>query len=77
MKQTDDQKKESHRRSVTKYREKQTKQYGFNFNLVYDRDIIEFLDSQENKQGKLKEIIRAHMKEKEKRNLSGSPDFDF
>lgn len=38
-----------------------TKQYKFKFNKNTDKDIIEYLESLDNKQGKIKELIRKEI----------------
>lgn len=50
-------------RANAKYDATHTKQYKFKFNTETDADIIELLDSLANKQGFIKELIRANMKE--------------
>lgn len=49
-------------RAVAKYNAENTKQYAFKLNLTTDKDIIAKLDSQDNKSGYIKELIRADIK---------------
>lgn len=44
-----------------KYDALNTKHYGFKFNKKTDADLIAWLDSIENKQSYLKDLIRANM----------------
>lgn len=44
-----------------RYDLKNTKRYGFKFNLNTDRDIIDKLDSVENKQAYIKELIKKDL----------------
>ena len=48
-------------KASAKYNKKMVKQYKFSFNRKTDSDIIEYLDSVENKQGLIKDLIRAKM----------------
>lgn len=50
---------EAQLRAQAKYDAKATKQIKFKFNLTTDADILEKLDSVDNKQGYIKELIRA------------------
>ena len=43
------------------YAKKQIKQIKFELNIVHDKDILDFLDTKENKQGYIKSLIRADM----------------
>lgn len=47
-----------------KYDQKNTQRIYLKFNLKTDSDILEKLDSVENKQGYIKELIRKDIKEK-------------
>lgn len=49
-------------RSNAKYDAYNTKQIHFKLNIKTDADIIEYLGKQDNKQGYIKELIRADMK---------------
>lgn len=44
-----------------KYQAKAVKQIKFNFHKTIDADIIEWLESKENRQGYIKSLIRADM----------------
>lgn len=46
-------------RAKMKYTATHTKQVKFNFNYEYDADILSWLDKVGNKQGYIKELIRA------------------
>lgn len=46
-----------------RYCAKNVKQVKFNFNRVYDADIIEHLENQDNMQGYVKQLIRDDIKE--------------
>lgn len=48
-----------------RYDAKNTKQYKLKLNLVTDREIIDWLDTQENKQGYIKGLIEKDMTEGE------------
>ena len=48
--------------AVARYDAKYTKQFKMKLNLKTDADIIEWLDNQPNKQGKIKELIREDIK---------------
>lgn len=50
---------EAHKRASMKYDKENMRQTKFNLSLKYDQDIIAHLDAQENKQGYLKDLIRA------------------
>lgn len=50
------------------YAKKNVKQIKMNLNLNTDTDIIEWLDTQQNKQGYLKELIRADMKKQKRKS---------
>ena len=52
---------EALRRAIDKYDKKNTKQIAIKLNKNTDADIIEYLDSIENKQGLIKELIRKEM----------------
>lgn len=45
-------------RAVDKYDKANTKKYLLKLNLVTDKDIIDHLDSLDNKQGYIKQLIR-------------------
>lgn len=44
-----------------RYKKKMMKQYNLMCHIVNDADVIEMLNSQENKQGYIKALIRADM----------------
>ena len=46
----------------SRYNKNTTKSYAFRLNITYDKDLIEFLESLENKSGWFKEVIRREMK---------------
>lgn len=46
-------------RASQKYRREKCRQVRIELNKVYDADILDWLDEQPNKQGYLKELIRA------------------
>ena len=46
-----------------RYDEKNTRQYKMKLNLVTDKEIIDWLDQQENKQGYIKKLIEKDMRE--------------
>lgn len=50
---------EAERRATKKYDKAHTRQFTLKFNLKTDKDILEKLDSVENKQGYVKALIRA------------------
>lgn len=50
---------EAQKRASRKYNEANTRQIKFGFNLIYDADILAKLDSVPNKQGYIKDLIRA------------------
>lgn len=52
---------EAQKRAVLRYDQKNTKHYGFKLNRKTDADIIEYLDSVENVQGLIKELLRKEM----------------
>ena len=52
---------ESQKKASKKYDSKNTRTYTLKLNKKYDKDIIEFLDSLENVQGELKNIIRDYI----------------
>lgn len=56
----------AHNRATAKYDAANTKFFGLKFNLKTDADILEKLDTVENKQGYIKSLIRADV-EKEKK----------
>lgn len=47
-----------------KYNKLKKRYYGINLHRENDRDVIEWLDSQESIQGAIKALIRKEMKEK-------------
>lgn len=55
---------ESQKKAKARYDAKATRQIMFKFNLRTDEDILEKLDSVENKQGYIKELIRRDMASK-------------
>lgn len=54
----------AHNRATAKYDALNTIQIRFKLNKKTDADIIEYLESIENRQGYLKSVIRADMKKK-------------
>ena len=50
---------EAHKRASMKYDKENMRQIKFNLSLKYDLDIIARLDAVPNKQGYIKELIRA------------------
>ena len=50
---------------IAEYKKKNTIRIAFNLSLIHDADIIDFLKSKNNKQGYLKELIRADMEKSE------------
>jgi hypothetical protein len=52
---------EAQKKAVEKYDKANTVQIKFKFNVNTDADILEKLNSVENKQGYIKELIRADM----------------
>ena len=53
--------KPSQYKANRKYQKNNTKSYGFMFNKNYDKDIIEKLDSVENKSQYIKDLIRRDL----------------
>lgn len=51
-------------RATARYDKKNTRQITFKFNLNTDQDILEKLDSVDNRQGYIKRLIRADLKNK-------------
>lgn len=45
----------------SRYNKNNTKSYAFRLNITYDKDLIEFLESLDNKSGWFKETIRREM----------------
>lgn len=56
---------ESVKKAQLKYQKESVKQVKFTLNKNTDEDIIEFLDSIENKNGLIKELIRDEMKRRQ------------
>lgn len=52
---------ESQKKAQAKYDKANTRQITFKFNITNDADILEKLDSVENRQGYIKELIRKDM----------------
>lgn len=52
---------EAQKRATLKYDAKNTRQIKMKLNLTTDADILDWLDAQENKQGAIKEAIRARI----------------
>ena len=50
---------EAHKRASMKYDKENMRQIKFNLSLKYDQDVIAMLDSVPNKQGYIKDLIRA------------------
>lgn len=57
---------EAQRRASKKYDAENTRQIMMKLNTTTDADILDWLDSQPNRQGAIKEAIRSMIKEKEK-----------
>lgn len=55
---------ESKRKANAKYDEKSTTQFKMKLNLKTDADILQKLNEVENKQGYIKSLIRADIKDK-------------
>ena len=53
---------EAQKRATLKYDAENTVQIKMKLNRVTDADILELLDRQENKQGFIKELLRAYIK---------------
>lgn len=49
------------RKAIKKYDAKSTSQFKMKLNNINDKDIIDYLNSLDNKQGFIKELIRNHM----------------
>lgn len=62
MTMNEDEKRQSHVTAATKYNKTNVKQIKINLNRKTDADIIDYLDQCSNIQGKIKELIRIHMK---------------
>lgn len=62
---TEEEKRQSHIEAVKKYEKKNVTQIKFSFNNVTDKDIIEHIKSQKNKQGYIKQLIREDMRKGE------------
>ncbi len=60
---------DAHLRAQRKYDDTNTRQIKFKFNLKYDADILEKLDSVDNRQGYVKKLIREDIERT--RNKSG------
>lgn len=58
---TEEEKRRSHIEAVKKYERSNVTQIKFSFNNVTDKDIIEHIKSQKNKQGYIKQLIREDM----------------
>ena len=52
----------NYREYTARYHKENLKQYKFNLSLIHDSDLIEFLDAVPNKQGYIKNLIRADMR---------------
>lgn len=52
------------RQAQGKYNKLKKKHYGINLHRVNDRDVIEWLDSQDSIQGAIKALIRKEIEEK-------------
>lgn len=59
-----DNKKTSHTIAQEKYDKDHTIRYSIKLNLETDKDIIEWLDNQESKQGSIKKLIRQEINNK-------------
>lgn len=53
--------KEAHRKAGKKYEKQNTKQFPIRLNLNTDADVIEFLESLDNKRGYILDLIRSDM----------------
>ena len=49
------------KRARAKYEREKTKQYKIRLSTISDADMIAYLDNLDNRQGRLKELIRADM----------------
>lgn len=52
---------EAQKRAVAKYDKANTKGLYLKFNLMTDKDILDYLEQVENKQGLIKSLIREHI----------------
>lgn len=59
--------KEAHQKAVRKYETENTKQLAIRLNLKTDADIIEYIDTLENKRAYILGLIRADMENKKNR----------
>lgn len=53
---------ESQKKAVSRYNRKYTKQVNLTFNMKSDYDILCYLETKDNKQGYIKELIRQDIK---------------
>lgn len=53
---------EAHIRAVAKYKKKNSKTLTVLFSKIYESDLLEHLEKQENKCGYIKELIKKDMK---------------
>lgn len=60
---------EAQRKAKAKYQKAKTKNFSLQFNLVTDADILQYLESLENKQGYIKELIRKDIKKQSWNNI--------
>lgn len=60
---------EAHKRASMRYDKENMRQIKFNLSKKYDLDIISYLDSVPNKQGYIKDLIRADMARAKSENL--------
>ena len=61
---TEEEKRLSHIEAVKKYERKNVTQIKFSFNNVTDKDIIEHIKNQKNKQGYIKQLIKEDIKKR-------------
>ena len=57
---------ESQKRASEKYQKEHIKQYNFRLNTRTDLDLIRFLDGINNRQGLIKQLLRAEMENRKK-----------
>lgn len=55
---------EAQKRATQKYDQNNTRRITFKFNLNTDADILEKLDAVENRQGYIKQLVRADIEKK-------------
>ena len=65
--------KESHAKAQAKYNKENTKQFAFRFNKKTDRDIIAYLESLDQKNAYIRQLIRADMQQNGYDMIYGKP----